>query len=136
MARYEGGCACGAVRYRTDAEPLMAGHCQCRKCQTLSGTGHNSFAVFPADQVEITGKFTCWSYTADSGNTAERGHCPACGSPLFGKSSGFDGMLGINLGSLDDAGNIAPDVAFFTAEAQPWDRLGETSASFPGMPPL
>lgn len=136
MAKYEGGCACGAVRYKTDAEPVMAGHCQCRKCQMLSGTGHSSFAAFPADAVEITGDITYWSYTADSGNAAERGHCPVCGSSLFGKSAGHSGMLGVNLGGLDDAAMITPNMAFFTAKAQPWDRVGETSASFPGMPPM
>lgn len=24
-----GGCICGVLRYEIDAEPMMAGHCQC-----------------------------------------------------------------------------------------------------------
>src|SRR5439155_7686682 len=33
----EGGCACGAVRYRLTAEPLIVHACHCRDCQRLSG---------------------------------------------------------------------------------------------------
>jgi len=136
MAKYEGGCACGAVRYKTDAEPIMAGHCQCRKCQQLSGTGHASFAAFPAPAVEITGKLNYWSYQADSGNTASRGHCPVCGSMVIGKTSGFTDMVAIQLASLDDPAKVNPQMLFFNAKAQPWDHMAAGLNKFPGMPPM
>ena len=89
MAKHQGGCACGAVRYTIEADSVMAGHCQCGKCQKFSGTGHGSFAAFPAAAVKMTGKLTQWSYKADSGNTATRGHFPTCGSMVLGKTTGF-----------------------------------------------
>lgn len=136
MAKYEGGCACGAVRYATDAEPLMAAHCQCRKCQQLSGAGHTSFAAFPAAAVKITGKLNYWSYKADSGATASRGHCPNCGSMVLGKPGSVKDMLGINLTSLDDPSKITPQMVFYNAVGQPWDHLDASLAKFPGMPPM
>ncbi|RVA88978.1 aldehyde-activating protein, partial [Mesorhizobium sp. M7A.F.Ca.US.006.04.2.1] len=38
--RYTGGCACGAIRYETNDEPIFQNHCQCSDCQKRSGTGH------------------------------------------------------------------------------------------------
>ena len=88
MTKYSGGCACGAVRYETDADPIMAGHCQCRKCQTLSGAGHMTFAAFPAAAVKVTGQLVPWSYTADSGNTATVRGTPARPAPPVQPPSG------------------------------------------------
>jgi len=34
----EGGCACGAVRYRLTAPPLIVHACHCRDCQKLTGS--------------------------------------------------------------------------------------------------
>jgi hypothetical protein len=136
MAKYQGGCACGAVRYETDADPVMAGHCQCGKCQKLSGTGHASFAAFPAAAVTLTGKLKFWDYTADSGNTASRGHCPECGSMVAGKTSGFKDMIAIQLASLDDPSKVTPQMIFYNAKGQPWDHLDASLMKFPGMPPM
>ena len=136
MAKYEGGCACGAVRYATDADPLMAGHCQCRKCQLLSGTGHSSFAAFPAAAVKVKGKLTYWDYRADSGNTASRGHCPTCGSPVLGKTSGFKDMVAVQLASLDDSSKVTPGMVFFNTKPQVWDHVDAKLQKFPGMPPM
>jgi hypothetical protein len=34
----EGGCACGAVRYRLTAAPLIVHACHCRDCQKTTGS--------------------------------------------------------------------------------------------------
>jgi hypothetical protein len=34
---FTGGCACGAIRYECNAEPIMMGKCHCRDCQHISG---------------------------------------------------------------------------------------------------
>jgi hypothetical protein len=37
----EGGCYCGAVRYRADGTPLMKAQCHCRECQYITGGSPN-----------------------------------------------------------------------------------------------
>lgn len=136
MAEYSGGCACGAVHFETDAEPMMAGHCQCGKCQKLSGAPHSTFAVFPAATVKLSGPLTYWSYTADSGNIATRGHCATCGSPVIVRSSGLKDVVALQVGALDDPSMVTPQMIFFNARAQAWDHMDASLMRFPGMPPM
>jgi hypothetical protein len=42
-----GGCACGAVRYETDATPVAMFNCHCRDCQRASGSGYAAILVVP-----------------------------------------------------------------------------------------
>ena len=69
MARlHTGGCACGALRYEIDAEPIFQNHCQCLDCQKRSGTGHSSYLTFAGRAAaKITGAAKFWSVTADNG---------------------------------------------------------------------
>ena len=81
---YTGGCACGAIRYKTSSEPIFQNHCQCSDCQKRSGTGHGSYLTFPRQaDVEITGSVSQWHLAADSGNDKIQAFCPTCGTPLF-----------------------------------------------------
>lgn len=136
MSKYQGGCACGSVKFSTDADPMLVGHCQCGKCQKMSGTGHQSFAAFPGDKVNVTGKTASWSYKADSGGTATRQHCPTCGSPMFGGTTSMPGMLAVNLAAFDDSSGLKPAMLFFTAHQQAWDHMDPALMRFPGMPPM
>jgi hypothetical protein len=42
-----GGCACGAIRYETDATPVVMLNCHCRDCQRASGSGYAAHLVVP-----------------------------------------------------------------------------------------
>ncbi|WP_119460186.1 GFA family protein [Rhodospirillaceae bacterium SYSU D60014] len=40
----DGGCLCGAIRYRVSTPPLQAGYCHCRLCQRSTGAPVLSWA--------------------------------------------------------------------------------------------
>jgi hypothetical protein len=61
--------------------------------------------------------------------------CPTCGSPLFGRSPGFPGMVMIRVASLDDPSTIEPQLAVYTKRRWVWDRDLPSLPSFPEMPP-
>ena len=94
-----------------------------------------AFAV-PANAVSIAGAVKYHDSRADSGHTFSRGFCPACGSRVFGKSSGFPQFLLITAGSLDDPSRFKPAMDFFTASAQPWDYMNPALPKFPRQPKL
>jgi hypothetical protein len=133
---YTGGCACGAIRYKIAADPVMAFHCQCRDCQKATGSGHASALVFPRPAVEVTGSPKFHETPADSGNIGRRGFCTSCGSLVLGGSSGVPDLLCVFAGSLDDPSRFAPQAVLYHSRAQPWDIVDPALTTFPAMPPL
>ena len=67
-----GGCACGALRYRAEGEPLIQGLCHCRNCKRISGSGHVGFVCFPESAVTMDGATASYSVAGGSGRTATR----------------------------------------------------------------
>lgn len=135
MTTYKGGCLCGAIRYETSADPMVTAHCQCRDCQKM-GPGHASFIAFPEDAVTVKGTAKFHATKAESGNTANRGFCPNCGSWVFGRSSGFPGMMTVSAGTLDDPSAFGAQMVVWNVRANPWDPLDPALPKFPKNPPM
>lgn len=123
MNAYTGGCSCGAVRYESRVDPQYSFHCQCRQCQKASGAGHTSQFIVPENEVTVSGELRFFEQKADSGNTINRGFCPACGSPVLAKNSGYPEALFIHAGSLDDPGLFRPQRVVWRVGQQPWDYI-------------
>ena len=132
---HKGGCLCGAVRYEIAGEPAMAIQCYCLSCQKLSGSGHAFSAIVQESAFRVNGDTTGYTWTADSGNKVTTHFCLACGSPLFGRSSGYPGMVGIRVASLDEPSAFDPQIAVFVKRRQKWDHDMPSLPSFPAMPP-
>ena len=121
--RFQGGCACGAIRYESSTDPQFSFHCQCRQCQRAGGTGHASLFVVPADALTLKGTLKFHDQKADSGSTASRGFCSTCGSPILNRSAGYPEVQFIHAASLDDPGLFKPKKLVWSASAQPWDYI-------------
>jgi hypothetical protein len=133
---YTGGCACGAIRYEIEAEPVMAGHCQCRDCQRDSGTGHASHLAFPRAAARVSGKATLWDKAADSGSTVTRAFCPTCGSPLYSTNNAMPQFLFVRAASLDDPSLYKPKMVVWAKSAQGWDYTDPALPRFQKMPQM
>lgn len=121
MSQYEGGCACGAIRYEVRAEPRFSFHCHCRQCQRITGAGHASQFMVPEEKVTIRGRLTFYELRADSGNTVSSGFCATCGNPILKKSAGYPEVLFFHAASLDDPGLFKPQKIVRSSSKQPWD---------------
>ncbi len=79
--QYEGGCLCGAVRFRATGVPGKPHTCSCETCRRHSGSLTISWVEFPADSVEwsgLAGKPATWR----SSSYSSRAFCSSCGSTI------------------------------------------------------
>ena len=136
MSKTKGGCQCGAVRYQSEAEPMLSIICHCRQCQRASGTIGNTFIAVPKAAVEITGEVRYFETKGDSGKPVHRGFCPTCGSRMFGLADAAPDLIAISAGSMDDPSTFKPGMHVYTGAAQPWDRIHDDLPAFPAMPPM
>lgn len=125
-----GGCLCGAVRYRVDGplRPVIA--CHCRQCRKTSG--HHVAATSAArEAVAVTGEVR-WFRASD---TARRGFCPVCGSHLFWDGPGSH--LSIHAGSLDGPTGLTLAGHIFCADKGDYyeiaDDLPQSDGSDPAL---
>ncbi|RAK52323.1 GFA family protein [Phenylobacterium deserti] len=108
-----GGCACGAVRFKTFGEPVRGGLCHCMTCRKAHAAAFNPFLVFTSEQVEIQGEMKAW----ESSPGYVRWFCPQCGSRVVG---GAEGDQEISLGSFDEPGQFAPQYESWVIRKEPW----------------
>jgi len=129
-----GGCLCGAVRYEARGEPTYAGYCLCNDCRRASGSGYIGFMGFPADALTITGAVLVHSHKLSDGRIADRNHCVACGSLVYGGVMGQVNSHTIYAGSLDDPARFKPTMAIFGSEKAPWVVVPDGVTVFDRMP--
>jgi hypothetical protein len=131
---FEGGCLCGAVRYRSEADPVMGGHCHCIDCRKSSGSGHCSHLVIARSAVSVTGEVTLYDRSADSGNMVTRAFCPACGAPVYSLNSASPELIFLRASSLDDPEIFKPQMVVYTKRAPSWDQPDPNLPGFAAMP--
>ena len=129
-----GQCLCGAVRIAVNGTPVRMAQCHCKDCQRSTGTGHASNAIFNKADVTITGETKSHVVTADSGNAHTRHFCPACGTRIFGESSGRPGFVVVPVGIFDDMSWFAPQAVIYTKSRPAWDITTDAVPSFEAMP--
>jgi len=131
----EGGCLCGAVRYKILAEPIVMRACWCRVCQFIAAGNATINLAFPRDAIAITGELYDYVSTADSGRHMHRRFCPACGTPMFSEAEERPHLIIVRAGTLDDPAIVVPDAVIWAAQAPSWARIDPSIARFEGQPP-
>lgn len=117
----EGGCLCGAVRYRIDGAPRVVSHCHCSLCRRVSGAGFVTWLTVRKDRVTLTGT-PAWHA---SSAWARRGFCATCGGAVLAGSDHYERHWDITAGSLDDPDAIRPDRHVFAADRVTWIEIAD-----------
>lgn len=132
----EGGCQCGAVRYRLAAAPVSVAVCHCRMCQRATGTPMFAVLVMAHEAVDWIRGAPAWFRSSD---VAERGFCQTCGTHLafrFVEGHPREDDLDITLPSLDDPTAFEPRLETGIESRADWvTRLGTLPHRVtPGLP--
>jgi hypothetical protein len=131
---HRGRCLCGGVTFEATGLPVVVAHCHCEDCQRLTGAGHSTGAMFPADHFRLSGVAREYRLTSEAGNEVTRVFCPSCGSPIFGRNTAMAGFVTVSLGTMEDSSGFEPGVTLFARNRKPWDSMDESVATFDAQP--
>ena len=127
----EGGCACGAVRYRLTSAPMFVHCCHCRDCQRQTGSAFVINALIETDRITLlAGDPVRFAMPTDSGRPHHIHRCHGCGTALWSDYGGRPALRFVRVGTLDDPAALLPDVHIFTRSKLPWIELPEAVPAF------
>jgi len=127
---YEGGCSCGAIRYRLLSEPMFVHCCHCLNCQRQTGSAFVINLLIETDRVELlAGEPEPADVPRDDGSSQRIWRCPTCRIALYSQYTRPDVRF-VRGGTLDDPSAVAPDVHIFTRSKLPWVTLPEGVSAF------
>jgi len=119
----EGGCSCGAVRYRLTSEPLFVHCCHCLNCQRQTGSAFVVNLLIEADRVQLlAGEPQPVDVPRDDGSAQRIYRCPSCRIAVF-SDYGRPEVSFVRAGTLDDPRGIVPDVHIYTQSKVGWVTL-------------
>ena len=126
----EGGCACGAVRYRLTSEPLVTHCCHCLNCQRQTGSAFVINLLIEADRMELlAGELQPVDVPRDDGSAQRIFRCPTCQVAVFSEY-GRPEVRFVRAGTLDRPWEVRPDVHIYTRSKLPWITLPDTAPAF------
>jgi hypothetical protein len=120
MLWLEGGCLCGAVRYRVTGKPYHLTHCHCGTCRRAGGAAFVTwFSVKPDEFQLLQGVPTEFASSA----RVIRSFCSKCGTPLTYRLVAQSEEIDITLCSLDQPEALTPEDHTWMSSRLPWVRL-------------
>jgi hypothetical protein len=122
----EGGCLCGAVRFKAEGEPINVRVCHCRKCQKAMGSPFFARAIFDQKALTVDGKTGRHSFSAN----ADSLFCKSCGTRIFSwRRNGT--VAGVALASFDDRDAFRPTAHTWVSEKIDWVKLADGLPQYP-----
>lgn len=127
----EGGCSCGAVRYRLKAQPMFTHCCHCSDCQKQTGGAFAINALIETSNIEmLSGEPVVIDMPSPSGRGHEIHRCGQCEVALWSDYGRRPYLRFVRVATLDAQHAIAPDVHIFVKSKAPWVRLPEDARAF------
>jgi hypothetical protein len=127
---HEGGCLCGAVRFKAEGEPVNVRVCHCRLCQQACGAPFNARALFTQDRITLEGPVGSYPST----DALDRLFCTACGT-RFSSWRRNGTVAGLALATFDDRNAFTPTEHIWVSEKLDWLKLDDDLPQYAEGPP-
>ena len=130
----EGGCHCGAIRYRVEREAATHVLCHCTDCRRHAGAPMVGWTMYASSGCTTT-RGTPKIYA--SSEHGRRYFCADCGTGLFYKNDKvLPGIIDIQSATYDDPTAVPARVHIQTAERIPWMKHAHELPAFERYPPI
>lgn len=113
----EGGCLCGAVRYRISGSPSSSTYCHCESCRRASGAPAVAWITVTRPELEIlSGTPTIFH----SSPHVTRQFCGICGTALTYETTDSSNTIDVTSASLDDPNAFPPTAEIWLEDKPAW----------------
>lgn len=114
----DGGCHCGAVRYRINTGSMVHALCHCSDCRRCAGAPMVGWLLIAEEGLTVIKGETRIYHSSQDGR---RFFCEACGSGLFYRNAAIlPGRVDIQSATLDDPNFVPAQAHIQVAERISW----------------
>jgi len=125
---HEGGCYCGAVRFRVSGRPSNTMVCHCQTCRRVAGAPVVAWLTFEKAAFRfVKGK----PATFHSSGPVTRSFCPSCGTPLTYETEKYPATIDITTCSFDNPSAFPPTHHSWLSHDVSWLKFGDGLPAFP-----
>lgn len=125
----EGGCLCGAVRYRAAGPAGDPTLCHCRSCRKAAGAPVVAWVTFPAAGFSfVSGRPVAYRSSPE----VVRTFCGGCGTPLTYRHDKLPLEVDVTTCSLDEPAAHPPRDQVWTSHRLGWMAATDRLPAFPG----
>lgn len=128
---FEGGCSCGAVRFKLSSRPMFTHCCHCLDCQKQAGGAFAINALIETARIEmLSGEPRKVEMPSPSGRGHDVYRCAKCDVALWSDYGRRPYLRFVRVSTLDTPHAIEPDAHIFTKSKVPWVRIPEGQRAF------
>jgi hypothetical protein len=118
----EGGCFCGAIRYRLDGPRNRTTHCHCIHCRRLGGAPFVTWVETTRSGFHVVSG-TMAAVESRPGIT--RRFCASCGTQITYENADTPESVDVTACSLDDPSPVVPEDHVWADRMLPWVKLAD-----------
>ncbi|MDF0733558.1 GFA family protein [Pseudomonas entomophila] len=119
---HEGGCHCGALRYRLEGGLADVAHCHCTICRRVSGGVVVTWVTLPREGFRwLAGTPQCYVAPA----SCSRYFCGRCGAHVALSTLHSPDSIDVTVATLDHPEQVRPNRHIWVGSRLPWLHLDE-----------